>query len=447
MDYAGLRATVMGLGHFGGGLAAAKWLARAGALVTVTDLATEDRLRKSLAALKREPIRRCVLGRHREEDFREADLVVVNPAVRPGSPWLEIARRAGARLTSEMQLFLETCRARVVGVTGTNGKSTTAAMIAAALGAAGRRVLLGGNIGRSLLEDAASLEPDDYAVVELSSFQLSWLGAGVHMPQTAVITNFSPNHLDWHTTLEEYASAKQRLLLEQTASGTAVFDPASPGLSGWTSLVRGRLIAPRPAGDDAPVRLRGRHNRVNAALAAAAARGLDCSEQAIAEGLAGFSGLGDRLERVAAIGDRNFYNDSASTTPESTIAALRALPPPLWLLAGGVDKGFDYRALVEEITQRAAGAVFFGRAARLLADLVKQRAAWMPCAAAADLREAMEICLARSAPRSTIVLSPACSSHDQYTNYRERGAAFVELVESLAASAAGAAREAEGNAR
>ncbi|MGI6419180.1 MAG: glutamate ligase domain-containing protein [Thermoguttaceae bacterium] len=153
------------------------------------------------------------------------------------------------------------------------------------------------------------------------------------------------------------------------------------------------------------------------------------------------------MSAVAAIGDRNFYNDSASTTPESTIAALRALPPPLWLLAGGVDKGLDYRALVEEITQRAAGAVFFGRAARLLADLVKQRAAWMPCAAAADLREAMEICLARSAPRSTIVLSPACSSHDQYTNYRERGAAFVELVESLAASAAGAAREAEGNAR
>ncbi|MDD4268386.1 MAG: Mur ligase family protein [Pirellulales bacterium] len=445
MEYAGLRATVMGLGHFGGGLAAAKWLARAGALVTVTDLAPEDRLGPSLAALRREPIRRCVLGRHRQEDFRATDLVVVNPAVRPGSPWLEIARRAGARLTSEMQLFLETCRARLVGVTGTNGKSTTAAMIAAALGAAGRRVLLGGNIGRSLLEDAASLGPDDYAVVELSSFQLFWLGAGVPMPPTAVITNFSPNHLDWHATLEEYAAAKQRLLLEQTASDTAVFDPSAPGLSGWAPLVRGRLIAPRPASDNAPLRLCGRHNRVNAALAAAAARGLGCPEQAIETGLAGFSGLGDRLEPVATIGERTFYNDSASTTPESTIAALRALPPPVWLLAGGVDKGLDYRALVEEITQRAAGAVFFGRAARRLADLVKQRAAWMPCRAAANLREAMEICLAQSLPASTIVLSPACSSHDQFTNYRQRAAAFVELVQSLAARAPRADREPQGD--
>ncbi|NLT72354.1 MAG: hypothetical protein GXX91_16900 [Verrucomicrobiaceae bacterium] len=244
---------MIGLGHFGGGAAAARWLARQGAQVTVTDLATADRLGDSLAALEGEPIHQYVLGRHREEDFRNAELVVVNPAVQPTSPWIQIARQAGARLTSEMQLFLETCRGRVVGVTGSNGKSTTAAMIAAVLRSAGRRVFLGGNIGHSLLDDVRAIEPGDHAVVELSSFQLFWLECGTRMPETAVITNFTPNHLDWHSDLAEYARAKQRLFAGQKTSDMAIFDPSSPGLSDWAPLVRGRFVVSQASREVAAV--------------------------------------------------------------------------------------------------------------------------------------------------------------------------------------------------
>ena len=176
MQYRGQRATVMGLGHFGGGAAAARWLAGQGAIVTVTDLADEKTLAAGAGKSRRVPIAAFHLGGHREEDFRQADLVVVNPAVRPGNPWLAIARENGVRLTTEIDLFLEACPAASIGVTGSNGKSTTAAMIAAILQAGGRRTWLGGNIGGSLLDHLDEIGPDDGVVLELSSFQLGIFG-------------------------------------------------------------------------------------------------------------------------------------------------------------------------------------------------------------------------------------------------------------------------------
>ena len=172
MDYRGRRATIMGLGHFGGGAAAARWLARQGAIVTVTDLADENALADSLPLLADVPIAAVHLGGHREEDFRDADLVVVNPAVRPDSPWLHLARQSGAGSATELELFIENCPAPIIGVTGSNGKSTTAAMIASILKAAGRRTFLGGNIGGSLLDQLPQIGRDDWVVLEISSFQL-----------------------------------------------------------------------------------------------------------------------------------------------------------------------------------------------------------------------------------------------------------------------------------
>lgn len=170
--YRGRRVTILGLGHFGGGVAAARWLARQGAVVTVTDLADENTLADSLALLADVPIAALHLGGHREDDFRDADLIVVNPAVRPSSPWLQAAHRSNARLSTELELFIENCPARIVGVTGSNGKSTTAAMIAAILKAGGRRTFLGGNLGGSLLDQLPQIRPDDWVVLEISSFQL-----------------------------------------------------------------------------------------------------------------------------------------------------------------------------------------------------------------------------------------------------------------------------------
>jgi len=430
MNYRGLRVTIMGLGLFGGGSAAARWLARAGAVVTVTDIASEARLADSLESLRSVPVHRYALGGHQERDFVEADLIVVNPAVRPGNPWLEGAQKAGARLTSETDLFLENCPARVIGVTGSNGKSTTAAMTADILKAAGRKVFLGGNIGGSLLDRLASISPDDWVVLELSSFQLHRLGAGAAMPETAVITNFTPNHLNWHPDLSHYATAKQRLLREQPRHGTAVFDPDAPGLGNWQNLVQGDFARPRNISDVPPLLVCGRHNRTNAALAATAAAGAGCSEQAIEVGLKSFRGLPDRLELVGNVGGRRIVNDSSSTTPESTMAALDALDPPIWLLAGGADKGVDYEALARQIAVRADGAILFGQVAVGLAERVASYGKCPFCRAVSTLKEAFALCLERSPSTATIVLSPGCSSHDQFVNYRARGAALVELVES-----------------
>ena len=227
------RATIMGLGHFGGGAAAARWLATQGAIVTVTDLADEQTLAAALQSLADAKISAFHLGGHREEDFRQADLVVVNPAVRPHppNPWLAIARENGARLTTEIDLFLEECPAAAIGVTGSNGKSTTAAMIAAILQADGRRTWLGGNIGGSLLDRLDEIRPDDGVVLELSSFQLWYLRPETRVPHIGVITSFSPNHLDWRASMDEYAAAKQILLQRQRSDDLAVLNTHDPRLA------------------------------------------------------------------------------------------------------------------------------------------------------------------------------------------------------------------------
>ena len=238
MQYAGRRITVMGLGHFGGGAAAARWLARQGAAVTVTDLADAATLAAPCAALADAALAAWHLDGHRAEDFRTAELIVVNPAVRPGHPLLERGRTAGVPLTTEIDLFLRACPARLLGVTGSNGKSTTAAMIAAILHRAGRRTWLGGNLGGSLLGQLEAMTPDDWVVLELSSFQLSYLGAETRVPEIAVVTGFSPNHLDWHRSLAEYAAAKQVLLARQAAGDRAVLNTFDPALAAWAGLAR-----------------------------------------------------------------------------------------------------------------------------------------------------------------------------------------------------------------
>jgi UDP-N-acetylmuramoylalanine--D-glutamate ligase len=454
MDYRGQRATIMGLGHFGGGAAAARWLARRGAVVTVSDMADEAALADSLPLLADVPIAAIHVGGHREEDFRQAALIVVNPAVRPSSPGLEIARRSGARLCTELELFIENCPARMIGVTGSNGKSTTAAMIAAILRAAGRRAFLGGNIGGSLLEELPRMTPDDWVVLEISSFQLWHFGPAVKMPHVAVITGCSPNHLDWHVDFRDYAAAKQRILTGQTPDDFAVLNTLDAEVASWRPLVRGGAISfdganisvCRLTGKNAcpteslialpPLPVPGEHNRRNAACAAAAAATVGCSREAVCRGLETFRGLPQRLEHIANIDGRQFYNDSTATTPESTIAALRSLAAPMWLLAGGKNKGFEFGSLATEIVGRARGAAFFGAVRHDLRERVAALDAQFPCAAVETLRESLDWCWQQSRPGDAIVLSPACASTDQFRNFRERGARFEEAVHRLAQTAA-----------
>jgi UDP-N-acetylmuramoylalanine--D-glutamate ligase len=487
------RVTIMGLGHFGGGLAAARWLARQGDVVTVTDLADKDKLADTLPLLADVPIAAIHLGGHREEHFRGADLVVVNPAVHPDSPWLQAARNSGARLATELELFIENCPGQIIGVTGSNGKSTTAAMIASILsrglpspfgrgaGGEGRRVYLGGNLGGSLLDDLPRMTPDDWIVLEISSFQL-WHFARCtpHVPRevpahgdvsmlgwqlnchpnasacrvcVAVITGCSPNHLDWHTDYADYVAAKQRILAGQTPDDFAVINMSDPELASWRPLVRGRAIevghdsirhTPCAAADSArgvcrvqlgdlpPLSVPGEHNRLNAACAAAAALAVGCSRDDVHRGLTAFRGLPQRLERIATIEGRDFYNDSTATTPESTVAALRSLNTPLWLLAGGKGKGSDFLPLAAEIARRARGAAFFGSLREKLLDHVTSLDRSFPCAAVETMNEAFAWCWSRAQSGEAVLLSPACASTDQFRNFQQRGEQFVTLVHQLA---------------
>lgn len=432
MDFHGRRVTVMGLGHFGGGVAAACWLARQGARVTVTDLADEQTLAESLEALRGEPIARFHLGGHREEDFRDAELVVVNPAVRPDSRFLRIARESRARLTTEIALFMARCPAPIIGVTGSNGKSTVASMTASILRKAGKRTWLGGNIGESLLKQLGRIASEDRVVLELSSFQLWHLGPHVAMPRIAVVTGCAPNHLDWHPSYQDYVAAKQRILLGQTRHDRAVLNGHDPELAAWEPLVRGRLL-PLPDLDQIPpLAVPGKHNRINAACAAAAARAAGCTWDAIRGSLVEFRGLPQRLEPAGSVAGRRFYNDSTSTTPESTIAALEALEGPLWLLAGGKDKGLDFGDLIAAVAQTVRGAAFFGSVRRVLRGWAAAENPQLPCTTTETLAEALRWCWESSQPGDAIVLSPACPSSDQYLNFRRRGQQFVELVRALA---------------
>ncbi len=239
-EYRHRRVTVMGLGRFGGGVGAVRFLASVGGEVTLTDLKPEQELAESLAAIADVPLAALRLGEHREADFTSAELVVASPAVRPDHPCLAAARACGVPVTTEIGLFIRHCPARIIGVTGTIGKSTTAAMIHHLLKEAGRPCRLGGNIGGSLLSELPEIDPAEWVVLELSSFQLSYLEADRYAPAIGVVTNFLPNHLDWHTSLEEYRTAKQALLRHQQPGDVAVLPAAqdAPEFRHWPVVGR-----------------------------------------------------------------------------------------------------------------------------------------------------------------------------------------------------------------
>jgi len=422
----------MGVGHFGGGTSAARWLANKGAYVTVTDLARTDVLADALASLSDTPIHAFHLGEHREADFVETDLVVVNPAVRPGNAFVRLAAQAGVSCTTEIELFLNACPGRIIGITGSNGKSTTAAMTAAILQGDGRRTWLGGNIGGSLLERLDEMTADDWVVLEISSFQLWYLGLESRMPDAAVVTNCVPNHLDWHGSYEHYVETKQRILAHQSADGLAVLNGHDPEVGSWSDLVRGRQVPLIPLAEVPDLQVPGEHNRINAACAATAALAIGCRWECVRAALASYRALPQRLEWVAAVEGRRFYNDSSATTPESAIAALESLDVPVWLLAGGADKGADFGPMAAAVVRGAAGAAFYGKVRdRLYQEAITQLPNF-PCTAVETLAEACEWCWQRSQPGEAIVLSPGCSSHDQFQNFRQRGLAFVDLVARLA---------------
>lgn len=451
------RVTVMGLGRFGGGIAVTRFLVQRGAVVTLTDLASETDLADSLKALAPYKPDRLVLGQHDERDFRDTDCIVVNPAVKPNNPFLQIAAAAGVPFTSEMNLFWTLQRGHIVAVTGSNGKSTTAAMIHAILQEAGFRVRLGGNIGRSLLDDVDDIQETDWSVLELSSFQLLALDRLKPRPDVAVVTNFSPNHLDWHGTLEHYREAKQTLLRYQTPNDVAVLNADDLEVSRWSTLADrlcfgehkengegvfadsrdsslwktriGGITEIIPLGDW--LNVPGRHNHRNAAAALAAAMSIGATLPAVKTALKQFKGLPHRLQFVNETAGRRFYNDSIATTPESVAMALAAFTTPIILIAGGSDKGIDLSAFASQISEQAKAIALMGETGpRLQRHLMEQQVPASRVRVCRTLEETMTWAMEQSEAGDVILLSPGCASYDWFQNFADRGEKFTRLAKS-----------------
>lgn len=447
----GVRVTVMGLGAFGGGIGVTQWLARQGARVLVTDKASREQLSRSLARISDLDVE-LRLGGHEARDFTDTDVVVVSPAVPERSPYVQAARAAGVPITTEINLFVERCPARVVAITGSVGKSTTTAMTGAILERALRdgRGWVGGNLGFSLLGALSDIAARDTVVLELSSFQLQRLAQLEWAPRVALVTNLTPNHLDWHASFEEYAAAKgaifrfqdprrDTLIIQDRAELDRLVSDAS-GRSPWRyAQCERRAVTVKPNGerlvwDELRLLTPGVHNIENAAGALTIAEALGVERPAALEALSSFEGLPHRLQRVLTRDGVTYYNDSKSTTPESAVTAMRAIESPALVVLGGYDKGVDISAAAELAAQRAKYAACIGQTG---AELARRIAALGGAAAFhATLEEAVQACASRAAPGDAILFSPGCASYDMFENYTARGEAFVRLARGEASCAA-----------
>lgn len=443
----GRRVLVMGLGSFGGGAGAARYLAEQGGRVTVTDLRSARQLSSSIEALAGLPIE-FVLGEHRRDDFERAEIVVANPAVPPGHPLLEHARSSGAWVTSEIELFLESVPARVVCVTGTQGKSSTCHLIAALLRGAGIPAYLGGNFGGSLLPEVGRLRAEDVVVLELSSYQLEALhdplelGARIDRVLVACVVNVLADHLERHQTVQAYAQAKRRILDLLASEGVAILPADDAWASSW-SPPRGRRvefsIAPdattplrlvggsflfeeRILASAADLKLPGDFQRANALAALGVAHSIGAKPERLAQMLGEIRSLPHRLECLGRFRGRLVYDNGVSTTPDSTISALRSLAGAACLIAGGRAKALSLEGLVAACRGRVSLAVCYGEARERFAQAL--RAGEVPCVTAATLEEAVRVAFERAPSGADLLFSPACSSFDAFANFRARAEAF-----------------------
>ncbi len=441
MNLADRRVVVMGLGRFGGGVGVTRFLASRGARVLVTDTAPAERLQRSIAQLGDTAVE-LRLGEHRLEDFATADLIVVNPAVdQRGNPYLAAARQAGVPTTSEIRLLTAHLpnRRNVIGVTGSAGKSTTTAMIGHILrklieaptapqASQGPRVYVGGNLGGSLLPQVDAMTPDDWVVLELSSFMLEDMAPDRWSPGIAVITNLAPNHLDRHGSMEAYRSAKQRLLDFQDSEDAAVLGPGMRDVFEPKTKL-GTHMREAPAAAVVPLLVPGNHNATNAWLAVNVCSELGLGTYECWEALADFAGLPHRLQMVAEHSAVRYYNDSKATTPEAAMLALRAFDAGIaHIILGGSDKGSDFSDLAKLARTHAAGIYTIGLMGDAIVAACETAQGTAPIYRCGTLESAMVSITAHHRRGEVVLLSPACASFDQFENYEQRGSHFAELV-------------------
>ena len=440
-ELSGREVLLLGLGAFGGGAGCARALAKRGAKLTISDLRSEHELADSLATLQGIEFR-AAFGGHHEELFRRAEFVVVNPAVPESSAWLEFARTAGCVLTTEVNLALRLVpHVPCAAITGTHGKSSTAALLTHMLRLVPGRTVLGGNLGGSLLEQVEGLTAEDQLVVELSSFQLERLDAPHAWPQLALITCLRPDHLDRHGDMQAYSDAKMRLLAFQSARGLALMPADENSLDRFAAAARGRVerFAPEQLnasewGLNAEQLPWQESYRASALLMAArAAVELGLPAEKIGLSISDFVGLPHRLQELAAPHGYRWIDNGVATHPEPTAAAVQSLSGPISLLVGGYDKGLPLGEL-PQAAERCAQLHLFGAGGKRLFDAlsadVQARARIHP-----SCQEAIDAALAElPAPAASLLFSPSFASFDEFQNFRDRAGLFQDSCASFHAS-------------
>ncbi len=447
----GKRACVLGLGK--SGLAAANLLAARGFDVLVSESRPAERLKAELDKLAKGA--RLELGGHGDQALACA-FVVKSPGLPPAAPILRSFEAKGIPVFSELEVGLAFCPpATIFAVTGTNGKTTTTALLAAILSASGRRTHAAGNIGRPVCGLAAEVREGDVLAIEVSSYQLEdsrWFRA-----DAACILNLTPDHLDHHGSLEAYRAAKAKVFERMTPAEACVFnadDPAlepliaacpgeklrfglrpGPGLAAW--IENGKILARRQGAVAAltPPRLPGEHNLQNAMAAALMALSRGVAPDAVQRAFSAFKGVEHRIEPAGEIRGVRFINDSKATNVDSTLVALKALAErgrTLWVILGGLDKGSPYAPLLPGLKAQAKGVLTIGSAAPKIESELKA----VPLHPCGTLERAVDAALELAAPGDTVLLSPACASFDQFANFEERGRRFKELVKDHAKPAA-----------
>lgn len=439
----GAKAVVVGMGR--SGLGAAKLLCERGAVVLATDSKPLEELPEAARKLAEWKI---PFRRQAPPVFEDKDLIVISPGVPADLEELNDARRRGVPVIGEVELAGYFLEGATIGITGTNGKTTTTGLTGHILNASGIAAQVGGNIGNPPTGMVASSRPEQWNVLELSSFQLETIRR--FRVEIAVVLNVTPDHLDRHRTMEAYVAAKQKIFSNQRAADAAVLNaddpicsacrdrtPASPHWFSITRPVRPGLWleAGTVVFDDVPliemseIPLRGRHNVENVMAAAAAASLVGAPIERIRAAIASFPGVEHRLEFVRRVAGVDFYNDSKATNVDAALKAIDAFDGRLWVILGGKDKGSNYAPLREPLRAKARAALLVGAAAEKISAELGDAVVKLDCGA---IEAAVGEAWRRAAPGDTILLAPACASFDQFSSFAHRGRVFKQIVDRIA---------------
>ena len=450
LELKGKKVLVVGLGK--SGLAAALFLRRRGALVTVSDVRSADQLAKEIPALIEAGIM-VEAGGHGLLTFRRQDLIVVSPGVPIDTPELVQARQLGLPVIGELELAARFLKGQTLAVTGSNGKTTTTTLLGEIIDASGLPTLVGGNIGVPVISLIEQSTDEGWTVLEVSSFQLETT-VDFH-PEIAVILNITPDHLDRHGSFENYARAKERIFARQTAEDYLVLnadnsraaDAASRAAAKvyWFSIehpvtqgafLEQGFVVYRAAENEAtekiiPARaipLKGTHNVENVLAAVCAARLVGVPADLIGRAIENFRAVEHRLEYVTTRNRVEFYNDSKATNVDATAKAVSAFSGGIHLILGGKDKGSDYTQLSELLRERVSAVYTIGSAAAKIESHLRGVVSIHSCE---TLDKAVHVAAAAARPGEIVLLAPACSSFDQFENYEQRGQVFKQLVKEL----------------